>query len=156
MSVADLVDCSANTFNVLRCSACFRPSSTWITFSRFLTICEVFVLHFYLHCTHRIAPENFLNHLNSFHRGVFKLNSKFDAESLLYSLSHFDCSGHTAHMLTQGRLLPPLSSTVKSSFMFAHSSPLSLAARLHRCRVNCSHYINNSWTSSGQTSYIVL
>ena len=28
-----------------------------------------------------------------------------------------------------------------------HSSPLSLAARLHWCHANCSHYINHGWTS---------
>ena len=33
------------------------------------------------------------------HRGMFKLNAKFDANSLLYSLSHFQCNGHTVHML---------------------------------------------------------
>ena len=32
-----------------------------------------------------------LNHPNSFHRGMFKLNAKFDAVSLLYLLSHFEC-----------------------------------------------------------------
>ena len=37
----------------------------------------------------------FLNHPNSFRRGMFKLNAKFDAESLLYLLSHFECDGHT-------------------------------------------------------------
>ena len=74
-----------------------------------------------------------LNHLNSFCGGMFKLNAKFDVDSLLYSLSHFECDGHTVHMLTQWCLLPPLTSTVKSSlFTHAHSSPLSLAARLHR------------------------
>ena len=41
-------------------------------------------------------------------------------------------------------LLPPLTSTVKSSlFMHAHSSPLSSAARLHPCHINHSHYINS-------------
>ena len=60
-------------------------------------------------------------------------------------------------MLTQWRLLPPLTSTVKSSmFMFAHFSPLSLAARLHRCHANHSNYINNGWTFSSQTSYIAI
>ena len=57
----------------------------------------------------------------------------------------------------QGCLLPLLTGTVKSSlFTHAHSSPLSLAARLHRCCTNHSHYINNSWTFSRQTSYSVL
>ena len=46
-----------------------------------------------------------LNHLNSFCGGMFKLNAKFGAESLLYSLSHFECDGHTVHTLTQWHLL---------------------------------------------------
>ena len=53
---------------------------------------------------------------------MFKLNAKFDADSLLYSLSHSECDGHTVHMLTQQHLLPPLTSTVKSSlFTYVHS-----------------------------------
>ena len=92
-----------------------------------------------------------LNHLNSFHRGMFKLNANFDADLLLYSLSHFECDGHTVHMLTQWCLPPLLTSTVKLSlFMHVHSSPLSLAARLHQCSTNHSHYINNGWTFSRQ------
>ena len=35
------------------------------------------------------------------------LNAKFDVDSLLYLLSHFECDGHTVHMLTQWCLLPP-------------------------------------------------
>ena len=47
-------------------------------------------------------------------------------------------------MLTQQHPLPPLTSTVKSPlFTHLHSSSLSLAARLHQCHANCSHYINN-------------
>ena len=62
-----------------------------------------------------------LNHLNSFHRGMFKLNSKCDADSLLYSLNHFECDGHTVHMLIQWCLQPLLTSTVKSSlFTYVH------------------------------------
>ena len=40
--------------------------------------------HFYLHFTPCIVPESLLNHSNSFCRGMFKLNAKFDADSLLY------------------------------------------------------------------------
>ena len=88
-----------------------------------------------------------LNHLNSVHRGMFKLNAKFYTDSLLYSLSHFECDSHTVHVLKQQRLPPPLTSTVKlSMFTHAHSSPLSLAARLHCCQANCSYYVNNGWT----------
>ena len=60
----------------------------------------------------------------------------------------------TVHMLTQWHLPSPLTSTVKLTlFTHAHYSPLSLAARLHWCLSNCSHYTNNSWTLSRQTSY---
>ena len=63
---------------------------------------------------------------------MFELNAKFDGELLLYSLSHFGCDSHTAHRPSPRHLPPPLTSTVKSSlFTQAHSSPLSLAARLH-------------------------
>ena len=104
-----------------------------------------------LHCTHCIIPEILLNYLNSFHGGLFKLNAKFDADSLLYLLSHFECDSHTVHMLTQWHLPPPLTSTVKLSlFRHVHSSPLSLTARLHGCGANYC-YINNGWTFTRQT-----
>ena len=95
-----------------------------------------------------------LSHLNSFHRGMFKLNAKFDADLLLYSCNHFELDSHTVHMLTQQCLPPPLTSTVKSSlFTHVHPCPLSLAARLYGCCINHSHYINNGWTFSEQTLY---
>ena len=43
---------------------------------------------------------NLLNHPNSFHGGIFTLDAKFDADLLLYLLSHFECDSHTGHMLT--------------------------------------------------------
>ena len=86
-----------------------------------------------------------LNHPNSFCRGMFKLNAKFDADLLLHLLSHFECDSHTVHMLTQRHLPPPLSIVKSSLFTHAHSSPLSLAATLHRCGINCSDYIYNGW-----------
>ena len=131
-------------FNIHRCSACCRPSRTWITFNRFSTIFEAVVPHFYLHCTHGIIPESLLYHPNTFHGGMLKLNTKIDADSLLYSLSHFECDGHTVHMLTQQPLPPPPTRTVKSSlFMLAHSSLLFLPARLHQCYANHSRYMNS-------------
>ena len=100
-----------------------------------------------------IAEVFLLNHPNGSHGGMFKLDTKFDADSLLYSLSHFECDGHTVPMLTQWRLPPPLTSTVKLSlFTHAHPSPLFLVARLHLCCAKHSHYINNGWTFFGQTS----
>ena len=47
-----------------------------------------------------------LNHPNNFCGGMFKLNTKFEAHLLLYSLSHFECDGHTVHTLTQWHLPP--------------------------------------------------
>ena len=95
-----------------------------------------------------------LNHPNSFQGGMFKLNAKFDADSLFYSLSHFEYSGHRVHMLTHWRIPPLLTRTVKSSlFMHVHSSLLSVAARLHQCLTNRSHYTNNGWIFSDRPWY---
>ena len=93
-----------------------------------------------------------LNYPNNFHKGMFKLNAKFDADPLLYSLSHFECDGHTVHIFTQQHLPPPLTSTVKSSlFTHVHLSSLSFASRIHQCHTNCYHFINNGWNFSIQT-----
>ena len=97
-----------------------------------------------------------LNHPDSIQGGLFKLNIKFNADLLLYSLNYFECDSHTVHELTQWYLLLPLAGTLKSSLlMHAHSSPLSLAARLYWGRVKHFHYINNGWTFSGQAIYIL-
>ena len=81
-----------------------------------------------------------------------------ECPSSMQNLMQILCSIHSViWMLTQRHLPPPLTSTVKSSlFMHAHSSPLSLAARLHWCRANDSPYINNGWTFSGQGSTTVM
>ena len=83
-------------------------------------------------CQSAIAHScGLLNHSNSFHGRIFKLYATFHTDLLLYSLTHFECDGHTVHMLTQWHLPPPLTSTVKLSlFMHVHSRPLSLAALL--------------------------
>ena len=78
---------------------------------------------------------------------MFKLNAKFNADPLLYSLSHLQCNGRTVHMFTQQHLLPPLTSTVKSLlFLHAHSSPLFLAAGLYQWHTNHSCYTNKGHT----------
>ena len=84
-----------------------------------------------------------------------------ECPNLMQNLMQIHCSTHSVilnamatpgHMLTQQYLPPPLTSTLKSSlFTHVHSSPLSLAARLHWCCANRSHYINNGWTFSRQT-----
>ena len=61
----------------------------------------------------------------------------------------------TVHMFIQQHLLPQLTITMKLSlFTHAHSSPLSLAARLHQWCVNCSCDNDSGWILSGQTSYV--
>ena len=117
--------------------------------NRFSTIFEAFVPHFYLCCTHYIIPRSLLTHPNSFRGGMFKLYTKLDSDLLLYLLSHFECSGHTAHTTT---LTDWYSEVVLVHH--AHSIPLSLAATLYQCRANHSCYINNGWTFSGQTLYV--
>ena len=109
---------------------------------------------------HQCHSCSFLNRPNtgSFHGQMFKLNTKFDTDLLLYSLSHFECNSHAVHVLTQRRLLSPLTSTVKSSlFTHVHSSPLSLAARFHPCSANPHTVLvvfNNGRNFSGQTSHV--
>ena len=121
----------------------------WYFAEKLCTRCDAWAgMLLWWSCQSPVAHRfSLLNHLHSVHGGMVKLKAKFDADSLLYSLSNFECDDHAVHMLIQGHLPPPLTSTVKSSlFTHAHASPLSLAARLHRCWTNCSHYINNSWT----------
>ena len=86
---------------------------------------------------------------------VIQIVSAEECSSLTQNLMQICCStcsaiwmhSHTVHLLTQRCLLLPVTSTVKSSlFTHAHSSPLSLAARLRWSHTNCSHYINNGWT----------
>ena len=106
-------------------------------------------LLFALHPWHH--PPKTSKSSKKFLQRIFKLNTKFGAYLLL---SHFECDGHTVHMLTLWHLLTSLTSTVKLSlFTHAHSSPLSLAARVYWCCTNHS-YINNGLTFSRQTLYL--
>ena len=60
-------------------------------------------------CCHQPSAAHscvLLNHLDSFWGGMFKLTAKFDVDSLLYLLSHFECDSHKVHVLTQWRLQP--------------------------------------------------
>ena len=123
---------------------CMEGWVTWVIWSFIKKLCTRYDawtgMLSWRNCQSPVAHScGLLNHLSSFHRSIFKLNAKSDADLLLCLLSHFECSSHTVHMLAQWCLPPPLTSTVKSSlFMHAHSSPLSLAARLHQyCRAIC-------------------
>ena len=117
----------------------------------FSTIFTAFVPHCHLRCTHCIVPMSLLSHPNSFCGGMSKLKAKFDANLLLYSFSYFGCNSHTVYLLTQWRLLPPLTSTVKSSVF-----TLALAARVHQCCTNHSCYIDSGRIFSGQTSCVCV
>ena len=62
-------------------------------------------MHERMHCHDELPITSYscglLNHLNSFCGGMFKLDTKYDADLLLYLLSHFEWDNHTVHMLTQ-------------------------------------------------------
>ena len=69
----------------------------WITFNTFSTIFEVFMPYFYLHCTNCIIPKSLLNHPNSFHRAMFKLNTKLmqiccSAHSVIWNVKITQCT----------------------------------------------------------------
>ena len=94
------------------------------------------------------SSEQFLS------RGMFKLNAISDADLLLCSLSHFECDGHTVHMLTQWASTAPTDQY--SEVVIVHTSAFQstlLGCQVTSCCANDSHYINNGWTFSRQTSY---
>ena len=81
---------------------------------------------------------------------IIQIVSMEERSSLIHNLMKIHCSARSVIlnvMATRCQCLmpsiPPLTSMVKSSlFTHVHSSSLSLAARLHQCRTNHSHYIN--------------
>ena len=49
-------------------------------------------------CQSTVAHSSgLLYHLNRFCGEMFKFNAEFDADALLYLLSHFECDGHSTH-----------------------------------------------------------
>ena len=126
------------------------PNLGWVTWviwcfaKKHFTRCNAWaVMLFWWSCRSLVSHScGLLNHwIISFCKGMFKLSAKFDADSLLYSLSHFECNGHTVHTFTQWCVTPPMTSTVRLSlFTHVYSSSLFLAARLHRCHINYSRY----------------
>ena len=84
-----------------------------------------------------------------------------ECSSLMHNLIQIHCSTqsfwmwrpHSTHAHSTVSTAPLTSTAKLSLFIHVHSSPHSLAARLHRCCTNCSRYINNGWTFCGQTSY---
>ena len=72
-----------------------------------------------------------LNHLNNFHREMFKLNAKFDADSLLYSVTLNVIA--TQYTCSLNGIYCPHSLVKLSLLTHMHSSSLSLAARINRC-----------------------
>ena len=91
---------------------------------------------------------------------IIRAVSMEECSNLTQKLMQICCCSHsvilnataTQYTWSLRCLLPPLTSTVKwSLFTHAHSSSLSLAARLHWCHMDCSHNINNGWSFCGQT-----
>ena len=81
--------------------------------------------------------------------------------NLMQNLIQIHCSTHCliewhSTLAHSKASTTPLTSTVKSSlFTRTHSSPLSLAVRLHWHCTNHSHYIKNGWNFSRQTSIYI-
>ena len=79
-----------------------------------------------------------LIHANSFYRGMFKLNAKFNADSLLYSVifnvtaTQYPCSLNSVYC-------PLLTSTVKSS-LFTHAHPQYLLLGSQVTSVSCKPF----------------
>ena len=86
-----------------------------------------------------------LNHLNSFREGMFKLNTKSDADSLPYLFTVISNVTATQYTCSLNGLYHPQCLVQWGCHCphHVHSSWLSLAARLHQCHTNCSHCINN-------------
>ena len=81
---------------------------------------------------------------------MFKLNAKFDADSLLFSLSPIECKA-TQYTCSLSGIYCPHWLAQWSCHCHAHCSPLSLAVRLYWHCTNCPQYVNNGRTFSRQT-----
>ena len=92
-------------------------------------------------------------------KGMFKRNSKFDVDLLLYSVI---LSGrpHSAHAHSPAlAFTAPLTSKYSEGGVVhtcAFQSTLPLAAWVRWCRTNGSLYVKNGGTFSRQTSYVNL
>ena len=95
-----------------------------------------------------------LDHLNTFCGGMFKLKAKFDADLLLYFLSHFECDIHTIHMQSTASTTPTdqYSEVVIVQACSFQSTLLGCQVASMSCKPFL--YINNGCTFSRQTSYI--
>ena len=148
------VDCSPNSFNIFGCSACWRPSRTSIALNGFPAIFEASAPQFYLSFTHWIIPESLLNHWNSFHGRMSKIQAKLDADSLIYSLCHCESDGRTVHKLRQRH--PTNDWLAPREFTHAQKGLLWLAAKLHQGHATGSRNIKYGWILSRQTLYYHL
>ena len=120
-------------------------------------------MHGWAHCCDEAANHQLLTAAASW---IIRIVSVEECSSLRQNLMQICCSSCsvtlnamatpcTCSLNSVYHLPPPQTSTVKSPlFMHVHSSPLFLAASLHQCCANHSHYINNGRTLSWQTSYI--
>ena len=100
------------------------------------------VMHEWAHC-HDEAAKHQLPTAAAF--WIIQIVFSEECSSFTQNLMQIRCSPqsvwmpqpHSTHAHSTGWLLPPLTSIVKSSLLkHVHSSPLSLAARLHRWSCN--------------------
>ena len=107
------------------------------------------VMHEQECCCDEVAHScGHLNHLNSFCRGLLKLNAKFDVDLLLCSLSHFECEA-MQYVFSLNGIYCPL-----WLIQWSHGcSCMWILVHSPWCPTKRSHYINNGWTFSYQTIY---
>ena len=127
------------------------PSRTWITLTGSRPF-EAFIPHFRLCCIHCIIPLSLLNHPNSFCRGMFKLNAKFDADSFA-QLSPFEWNSHTIHTHSPMSIAP---TDLYSEVIIVHTCVFLstlLGCQVMQMCANHSNYINNGWTFYGEYTH---
>ena len=91
---------------------------------------------------------------------IIWISSVEECSSFMQNLMYIHCSIHsvisnamaTQYTCSLNDVYSPHWLVKSSLFTHEHSSPLFLTARLHLCHANHSHYINNGWTFSRQTS----
>ena len=91
-----------------------------------------------------------LNHPNSFCGGMFRLNTKFDADMLLYLLSHFECDSHIIHILLSSvsctHWLVHWSHHCSRIHIPVHSLGCQVTSMSHKLFSLCEQWLDFFWT----------
>ena len=127
----------------------------WCFATKLCTRCDAWVgMLSWWSCQSPVAYScSLLYHLNSFCEECSSLMQNMMQNIALLSQSFGIRRWHSTHAHSTVSTTPTDQYSEVILLMHVHSSPLALAARLHRCPGNGSCYINNGWTFSVQTLY---